>query len=74
MALAERLGRLSCALGWHKRPFELEPAPPGCHDTGYLFYRLERCTRCGMVGRLDPHGNLTPVNLPELRPRPESVG
>jgi hypothetical protein len=59
--LARRIGLLVCSLGWHQRPFEKEPRPEGVTPEAYQFATPRyTCRRCGVVGRLDVHGNLDP--------------
>jgi hypothetical protein len=64
-SILHRLGLFLCALGWHRRPYAREPKPPGLTVEEYVFHPLYRCLRCGLVGRLDGHGNLAPQELPE---------
>jgi hypothetical protein len=54
------IGLFACSLGWHPRPFEQEPCPEGLTPEAYQFRARHRCRRCGLVGRLDVHGNLDP--------------
>jgi hypothetical protein len=59
--LSRKIGRFVCALGWHRRPFEKEPRPEGMTPEAYQFHHSRYyCTRCGVAGRLDAHGNLDP--------------
>jgi hypothetical protein len=55
-----RIALLACSLGWHRRPFEREPLPDGFAPEKYRFSSRCYCRRCGLVGRLDVHGNLDP--------------
>jgi hypothetical protein len=59
--LSRKIGRFVCSLGWHRRPFEKEPRPEGMTPEAYQFHHSRYyCTRCGVAGRLDAHGNLDP--------------
>jgi hypothetical protein len=62
----ERVGLRVCAMGWHRRPYQKEPRPPDLSHEEYRFNPSYRCTRCGVVGHLDGHGNLDPT--PVYRP------
>jgi hypothetical protein len=58
--LSRKIGRFVCSLGWHRRPFEKEPCSDGVSPEAYRFSSRYYCRRCGLVGRLDVHGNLDP--------------
>jgi hypothetical protein len=55
-----RIGLFACSLGWHRRPFEEAPRPNGVTPEECRFSPRYYCRRCGLVGRLDVHGNLDP--------------
>jgi hypothetical protein len=55
-----RIGLFACSLGWHRRPFEEVPRPDGVTPEAHRFRSRYYCRRCGLVGRLDVHGNLDP--------------
>jgi hypothetical protein len=59
--LSRKIGRFVCSLGWHPRPFEMEPRPAGVTLAAYrASIPRHACRRCGAVGRLDAYGNLDP--------------
>jgi hypothetical protein len=59
--LLRTIGLKVCSLGWHSRPFEKEPRAEGVTPEEYRFSTPRyTCLRCGVVGRLDVHGNLDP--------------
>jgi len=62
-SLAAKIGLRLCGLGWHQRPFERESPPPGVTEEVYRYSPRHRCRRCGLVGRVDVHGNLDPETI-----------
>jgi len=58
--LWRKIGLFVCSLGWHRRPFEKVPLPEGVTPEQYQFRPRYFCRRCGLVGRLDAHGNIDP--------------
>jgi hypothetical protein len=60
MTLSRRIALFICSLGWHRRPFEQEPPRDNRGAEAHRFRSRAYCRRCGLVGRLDTHGNLDP--------------
>jgi hypothetical protein len=72
--LRGRIGLGLCRLGWHRQPFQKEPRPRGLTPEEYRFREMYRCARCGLVGRIDGHGNLDPELLAAPGSAAEALG
>jgi hypothetical protein len=59
-SVLDRVGPRACAMGWHRQPYAKEPRPKGMTPEQYEIHERYRCLRCGLIGRIDSHGNLEP--------------